>query len=181
MKNIFFIFLLAFIAGCNNAQQENSDKDSVSIDTIVQDTIQDTTTVHSDAINTENTSNEKDGLPDIAGVHNLTLQWIGWDKPGKIHFTKMATHDTYKVKGEQVDRNRGYMKIDGEIKMVSPLELEFDGVITINLTGPYDEGLECQKTGKQTFLSTQNRKYWRMQNMSSCYNNGTVDYIDIYF
>ena len=180
MKNIFVIFLIALAVGCNNAQEENSEKDSVIVDTTAQ-TVTPDTIVYSDTANRENTTQNNSSLPDISGVHDFTLQWIGWDRPGKIHFTKTDIPDTYTVKGEQVDRNTGYIKIEGEIKMISPLELSFDGVITINLTGPYDEGLECQKKGQQTFLSTKNRKYWRMQNMNSCYNNSTVDYIDIYF
>lgn len=116
-------------------------------------------------------------LPDISGTHHLTLQWISWDRPGKAVIKKTGTN-SYSISGSQ--RGNGQtLKIDGALIMITPLELEFDGNIE---TGYYGETNEsCVKKGKQTFLSTQGRKYWRLQNTASCENDGLTDYVDIYF
>lgn len=119
------------------------------------------------------TSNEKS----LAGKHSLTLQWISWDKPGTITF-KPIGKNLYKVSGSQII-GKQYLKIDGEISQVSDKELSFDGTMR-HSTIVNGNGKECVKKGPQTFLSTQNRKYWRMQEMQNCDGIGT-DYIDIYF
>lgn len=186
MKKTFcLLILIIFFVACNNNFGDDKSQDTfansqLSIDSVKN--IDSATAIDntlSDTMSEVNT--QKISLPDLSGRHNLTLQWISWDRPGKINFIRTDTPNVYIVKGEQINSKTGYMKIEGNIKTITPLELVFDGTITINLTGPYDEGIECQKTGKQIFLSTKNRKYWRMQNMKSCYNNGTTDYIDIYF
>ena len=115
------------------------------------------------------TSNEKS----LAGKHSLTLQWISWDKPGTITF-KPIGKNLYKVSGSQII-GKQYLKIDGEISQVSDKELSFDGTTIVN-----GNGKECVKKDSQKLLSTQNRKYWRMQEMQNCDGIGT-DYIDIYF
>lgn len=111
--------------------------------------------------------------PDLSGKHSLTLQWISWEKPGTIHFTKTG-ENTYKVIGRQ-EINKQYVSVKGTVTQLSHDELEFDGTI---ITKTNFDG-RCEKNGKQIFLSTKNRKYWRLQNMQNC--NGAVDYVDIYF
>lgn len=118
-----------------------------------------------------------DEFGDISGIHNLTLQWISWDKPGKAVIKRIG-RDTYSITGSQ-HGNGQTLKIDGTLKMITPLELEFEGKIE---TGYYGEATSsCVKEGKQIFLSTKGRKYWRLQNMASCENDGLTDYVDIYF
>lgn len=113
-------------------------------------------------------------LKNLAGKHALTLQWISWDKPGLIHFKKIGA-DTYEVKGQQTKGN-DFLKIEGTITQKSNTQLDFVGTIE---TFVERNGAECNRTGSQTFLVTQNRKYWRLQNMTHCF--GLTDYVDIYF
>lgn len=128
--------------------------------------------------------NEVDDLPvdpaelkDLSGKHNLTLQWISWDKPGTVYFKKIGDN-LYKVSGSQ-KKGKEYLTIDGQITQVSAKKLGFEGTIT-HSTAINGNGAECVKTGSQIFLSTQNRKYWRMQDMANC-DGVATDYIDIYF
>lgn len=119
----------------------------------------------------------------LLGRHNLTLQWIGWNVPGLAVIEK-GKDDWYSIKGRQ-ENNKGYLLIDGKIKPASGkaeapiLELEFDGLIEYK-EETVNAGQPCSKRGKQKFLSTQGRKYWRLQNMANC-DGSTTDYVDIYF
>jgi len=118
--------------------------------------------------------NEDSGLKDLSGKHPLTLQWISWDKPGIINFKKTAENE-YQVSGSQ-KRGSDYLKIEGKVIQISGKELAFEGTVETNIKS---NGGKCLRTGPQTFLATQNRKYWRMQNMVECF--GLTDYVDIYF
>lgn len=113
-------------------------------------------------------------LKDLSGKHSLSLQWISWEKPGVVNFTKTAPRE-YKISGSQ-QRGKDYLKIDGEIQQISDEELQFEGTIE---TFVENNGGKCLRTGPQLFLVTQNRKYWRLQNMTECF--GLTDYVDIYF
>jgi hypothetical protein len=114
------------------------------------------------------------------GVHNFTLQWISWDKPGKVQIHK-KNDGTYVVKGEQRDaQSKSFVTIDGTLKVVSPAELEFTGTIK-SLYENINEGNVCERTGTYHFLAKGARKYWRLQEMENCEGNNVVDYIDIYF
>ncbi|PWV47622.1 hypothetical protein [Chitinophaga sp. S165] len=112
------------------------------------------------------------------GTHNFTLQWISWDKPGKVQIRKQSK-DTYTVKGEQRDA-KSFVTIDGTLKVVSPAELLFTGTIK-SLYASINEGNVCERTGTYHFLAKGARKYWRLQEMDNCEGNNVVDYIDIYF
>ncbi len=178
----YFVASVAFFASCQNQQGESNTIDTAST-TIVADTVvaPDTVLQNDKLVSSKVMDKDTSKLPDISGMHNLTLQWISWDNPGKIKFTKTDEPNVYKISGEQKSAALGYVKVDGIAKMISPLQLEFDGTIAVNLSRNPTKETECTKVGKQTFLSTKNRKYWRLQNMQSCYNNGTIDYVDIYF
>lgn len=112
-------------------------------------------------------------LKDLSGKHSLTLHYISWEKPGIITFKKTGENN-YSVSGKQEIKNE-YVTVDGKIRQISPVELEFEGTIITNTT---NDG-KCVKTGKQIFLSTKGRKYWRLQNMENCKNY--LEYVDIYF
>ena len=120
----------------------------------------------------------------LIGRHNLTLQWIGSNVPGMAMIEKKDDRGWYPIKGRQ-ESSEGYLKIDGKLRPVFEnyedelVELEFEGIIdyrekTINDNQP------CIKSGRQMFLSTKQRKYWRLQNMLNC-DSITTDYVDIYF
>ena len=111
------------------------------------------------------------------GKHALTLQWISWDKPGSVIISKKAP-DFYTIEGSQKSKE-AYLLIEGTLKKVSETELVFDGKIT-SLVPYLNSGKPCVRQGKKLFLITQNRKYWRLQDMLNCGGDGT-DYVDIYF
>jgi hypothetical protein len=119
----------------------------------------------------------------LLGRHNLTLQWIGWNIPG-LAIIEKGKDGWYTIKGKQ-ENNRGYLIIDGKLRPVfenvedAVTELEFDGRIEYR-EDSLNAGQVCTKKGTQMFLSTQGRKYWRLQNMMNC-DGTTTDYIDIYF
>lgn len=114
------------------------------------------------------------------GAHNFTLQWISWDKPGKVQIRKKSD-STYTVKGEQRDAGSGsFVTIDGTLKVVSASELIFTGNIQ-SLYENINQGKVCDRTGTYHFLAKGARKYWRLQEMENCEGNNVVDYIDIYF
>lgn len=112
------------------------------------------------------------------GTHDLTLQWIGWDRPGKVEI-QQATQGRYSVQGSQ-RRGDDSLYIDGFITPVTPEKLLFEGTLRYRVSD-LNGGAPCDKSGRQEFLSTKGRKYWRLQNMINCEGGLTTDYVDIYF
>ena len=114
------------------------------------------------------------------GTHHLSLQWISWEELGEVEI-KYLKGNTYSIEGEQRNpTNSDYLKIKGTLEPISETELIFDGTVEHQITH-LNQGQPCVKNGKQTFKSTKNRKYWRMQDMQNCEGGGVTDYIDIYF
>lgn len=113
-----------------------------------------------------------------SGKHPITLQWISWDKPGYVELIPIA-NSWYLISGTQNNENGDYLKIAGKIRRLSVKELEFEGKIE-TLVSSINKGKPCIKEGKQTFYGKGNRKYFRLQNMTSCEGGMVVDYIDIY-
>lgn len=114
------------------------------------------------------------------GKHDLTLQWISWDRPGKVMIKKQKD-GTYTVKGEQRDAKSGdFVTIDGTLTADSPKELTFNGIIRTQYSN-VNGGKVCEKNGTYHFVSKGARKYWRLQEMDNCEGNNVVDYVDIYF
>lgn len=113
----------------------------------------------------------------FTGTHALSLQWIGWDKPGSATIIP-AENGWYTITGKQ-EKNEDYLRINGRIKPLNERELEFEGEIETLVTH-LNNGEPCLKTGKRLFKATGDRKYWRLQDMNNC-EGSTLDYIDIYF
>jgi len=112
------------------------------------------------------------------GKHPITLQWIGWNDPGEATLEPLSD-GSYQIAGRQANDQREYLNITGVIKRVSDRELEFDGTVETHVN--YNNGgRPCIKTGKQKFLRTGKRIYYRMQDMDNCEGGRVVDYIDIY-
>lgn len=112
------------------------------------------------------------------GKHSLTLQWISWDDPGSVDIKKIGDNK-YSVKGGQNGKGKDYLKIDGILEPINERELKFSGLVE-HAISHIGEGKVCKKEGNFIFKATGTRKYWRMQNMSGCYD-GVTDYVDIYF
>ncbi|MBR5687135.1 MAG: hypothetical protein IKX36_04170 [Prevotella sp.] len=115
----------------------------------------------------------------VIGKHMLSLQWISWDYYGTCNITKQPD-GTLRCKGEQLSReNDDYLRIDGEISIVDAKHLVFTGTIATKIYH-INNGQECLREGTFDFESTQNRKYWRLQQMENpC--DMCADYVDIYF
>ena len=113
----------------------------------------------------------------IIGSHSFGLQWI--DGVGKA---KITEHEgRLKIQGKY-QKSEDYIEIDGYLEYVNAKELIFDGIIKSKVSY-INSGEECIKDGTYTFKSTKNRKYWRLQEMANCEDNGngSVDYVDLYF
>jgi len=116
------------------------------------------------------------------GKHNLTLQWISWENPGKVLVYEDKLTKKIFIKGEQVgigEEKNDYLNIDGEITNRNGKIFTFDGVIKTKVSH-INNGEECIRKGVFTFESTQNRKYWRLQEMRNPCDSFT-DYVDIFF
>ena len=168
--------LILYFAGCSQAQQTSQGDTMLTAAPDGTGNSADTTLIAQPDDVAEAVAPQS--LPDISGKHAFTLQWLGWNRPGSVEITSTG-NNTYTVKGGQKIKNE-YVKIDGKLTMLSPNELEFDGTI-ITRTDINNQGKECVKKGKQIFLSTKNRKYWRLQNMDNCEGDRVLDYVDIYF
>lgn len=113
------------------------------------------------------------------GRHKLTLQWISWDEPGYVDISE-PIEGWYAIKGEQIGKTEGeYLRIDGKLKPVSETELLFRGTIESKVSAG-NNGEPCVRNGSKVFLTKDNRKYWRLQDMLNC-DKIITDYIDIYF
>jgi hypothetical protein len=113
-----------------------------------------------------------------AGVHPISLHWLGWDKPGKVTVTPGA-NGWYQISGGQQTSKLNYLRFEGKIRRISEKVLEFDGTIETRTESNY-EGKPCIKTGLQRFFGKGERTYYRLQNMDNCMGERVVDYVDIY-
>lgn len=165
-----FSFLL--VIACSDANQGVSKDQPVLIDTAKKadgSYIPGSTTPEVPAV-----------LPDSlrAGTHPISLQWIGWDRPGKATLTPDSA-GWYGISGSQLNADREYLNIDGRIRRVSDKELEFIGTVETR-TRVNNGGEPCIKKGKQRFFAKGARTYYRLQNMENCQGGNVLDYVDIY-
>lgn len=201
MKNrnlqfLMFGVFLFIMAGCNNANREKElglKEKEIELLKKELELRDKQSQIDSLSINIQKKSNAQienkteKNIPEIsegrlAGKHNLTIQWIGWDKPGEIMFNFIG-NDEYEVEGFQKgskseECSECYLKVKGKIIEINPKELQFIGKIESSIYY-IQEGEPCIKEGTFSFLSTKSRKYWRCQNMEGC--DGVTDYVDIYF
>jgi len=112
----------------------------------------------------------------LIGNSGISLQWISWDQRGDV--SADYSGDLLRLHGEQAAPDgRGRLVLDGVVTEVAATSFTFVGRIDI-LDSP-DLGRDCRRDGEMTFRITQNRKYWRLQQMEAC--DGLTDYVDIYF
>lgn len=125
----------------------------------------------------------------MLGKHMLSLQWISWKYFGSVEIKKEAD-GTYSCKGEQLavnckdaepecKANGDYVKLDGTIEVVDRNHLIFNGEIRTKVFH-INNGQEVLREGTFHFDVTNNRHFWRMQEMTNPADE-CVDYIDIYF
>lgn len=126
----------------------------------------------------------------IVGKHMLTLQWISWESYGSVDIKKEAD-GTLSCRGEQLARkctkgveqgnidNDDYVKLVGTIEIVDKDHLVFTGEIRTKVYH-INNGQEVLRSGTYNFVTKENRKYWRMQELDNPADN-CADYVDIYF
>jgi hypothetical protein len=113
------------------------------------------------------------------GKHQIILQWLDENPSGSVSISKLSDNK-YKIEGGQESRtNSDYLIINGTLTPINKNELVFDGTLIYKVEIS-NSGLPCDKSGRHIFKSTQNRKYWRMQEMTNC-DGILTDYVDIFF
>jgi hypothetical protein len=106
----------------------------------------------------------------------ITLQWISWDYRGRLAVSDRAGR--VHLSGGQRERGgAGRLELDGDLLWISADRFGFQGRIVISDTP--DAGRHCVRDGTYEFRITQNRRYWRLQDIEAC--DGLADYVDIYF
>lgn len=114
----------------------------------------------------------------LLGSHLFSLQWISWDYFGKAVVTNQKGRLV--LRGIQRSKEgKDFVRIDGIITEVDAKEFKFKGTIEIKVSHN-NNGEVCKRQGEMTFKITQNRKYWRLQEMQSPCGIET-DYVDIFF
>lgn len=112
----------------------------------------------------------------LIGNSGVTLQWIGWEQRGTLGATYQD--GVLRLIGGQADpHGKGRLEVDGVVTRIGPDYFWFTGRIAIIDTP--DSGRFCERDGEMSFRITQNRKYWRLQEMEVC--DGLTDYVDVYF
>lgn len=112
----------------------------------------------------------------LLGNSCVTLQWIGWETRGDL-VADYATDLLHLRGGQSAPEGQGKLMIEGVVTQIDAEQFTFVGRIEMNDTP--DLGRHCVRDGEMTFRITQNRKYWRLQQMEVC--DGLTDYVDIYF
>jgi len=179
-------FLIVISMGCTNSTNEINElkKQTAALQSQIdslKNPVSDTAKVKSGKISESASQNiEKENGSLKPGKHNFTLQWISWDEPGSVDI-QPSKDGWYTIEGNQKNRkNADYITISGLIKQVSETELLFKGEIK-SVIQSNNKGEPCIKTGSKIFKTTQNRKYWRLQDMINCEGGMLTDYVDIYF
>lgn len=176
----YLIILLVIASSCNQQTAKNDTEEKLAQLTKQNDSLkQELENKRAEPIKepeeAEKTPNKR---IDKEGTHPISLQWIGWDKPGSATISPMED-GWYSINGSQQNKNGDYLKIEGQIRRLSAKELQFDGIIETKVS--YNNGGEvCIKKGKQSFYAKGDRKYFRLQNMENCAGGRLVDYVDIY-
>lgn len=108
----------------------------------------------------------------LIGNSGISLQWISWNKRGEVGVDYRT--DLLRLHGSQLAEapNRGTLTLDGAVTEISADSFTFVGRIDIRDTP--DAGRDCHREGEMVFAITQNRKYWRLQQMEVCDGSPTM-------
>jgi hypothetical protein len=117
---------------------------------------------------------DPDALARLRRNSGITLQWIGWERRGRLTVTERGGR--VHLSGSQAG-NGGRLTIDGDVSGIGRDSFTFRGRIVIADTP--DPGRNCVRDGIFEFRVTGQRRYWRLQQMEEC--DGLTDYVDIYF
>lgn len=106
----------------------------------------------------------------------VTLQWISFESEARGHVRVSNANGVVHLTGAQRNGDAS-VEIDGDVLRIERDRFFFRGRIDIRNTP--DPGRTCAREGEFEFRVTQNRRYWRLQQMEAC--DGLTDYVDIYF
>jgi hypothetical protein len=124
--------------------------------------------------------NDKPAAQKLLGTHNLTLQWLIFEKgqkPGAV--TISNDNGTYRLKGEQRGKGTDFITIDGQVVAVNALNFVFRGKIVTRVSY-IAGGKECLRDGTYTFRISGARQFWRIKEQDNpC--EAVADYVDIFF
>lgn len=165
--SILFIFMVSVLS-CS--KKSDSTIETKSDSTKIIESINIARTKINDSIKIRN---EQNIFRDLSGSHKFTHNGI--ENTGSVNFTKIG-RDLYKISGG-AKSVKNYVKIEGEIKMVSEEFLNFDGEI-IQSIQENNNGKIDVRNRKTSFAKKGKDKFWRLQNMRN--SSGFIDYIDIY-
>jgi hypothetical protein len=114
----------------------------------------------------------------LVGKHKLNLQWIGYDNWAEFGNLKVTDRQGMMfVRGNQ-SKGEDYLQIDGKIVSIEDKQFTFQGKIVTQVSH-INKGEACERDGEMVFKITENRKYWRLQQMQSPCDT-TTDYVDIF-
>ena len=117
------------------------------------------------------------------GSHDIEIywaEWMSWDKPGKATITA-AGNGKYSISGKQTGRdNKGYMTINGTLKIISASILEFNGTI-VSQEAIINGGKICKREGKIRFTANSKQKKWIMNKVQNWGGQSVDEYITINF
>ncbi len=169
MKKFYLLLLPILLFSCNKLGKTSDQiiKDNLK----VIDSINVSRIKHNDSIKILNL---KSHFRDLSGSHQLKHSSIG--NTGNVQLKNIG-RDLYEISGG-AKSGKNYIKIEGELKMVSEEFMNFKGKITQSIQENNNGKIDV-RTKKTTFAKKGNAKYWRLQNMMN--QSGFVDYIDIYF
>lgn len=167
MKNLLIAaVIIALFTSCSKKETQSTSDQTDSIKII--DSINTARTKLNDSIKNKN------NFKDFSGTQKFTHNLI--KTPGSINFKKTGK-DSYDVSGS-IKSGKNFVDIKGTAVVVSPKHMNFTGEITQSIT-ENDNGKPYTRKGTKTFLSKDNGKTWRLQDMVN--GSGFVDYIDIHF
>ena len=118
-------------------------------------------------------------IKNIEGTHMCSLQWISWKKFGSVTLKRNSDGILRCAGGQKSTTTDDYLKLDGDITVVNPLHLKFNGKIT-TCVSYINNGKPVVREGEFNFTVAGQRRYWRMREMNNP-KDGCCDYVDIYF
>ena len=118
-------------------------------------------------------------IKNIEGTHMCSLQWISWKKFGNVTLKRNSDGTLRCNGGQKSTTTDDYLKLDGDITVVNPLHLKFNGKIT-TCVSYINNGKPVVREGEFNFTVAGQRRYWRMREMNNP-KDGCCDYVDIYF
>jgi PDZ domain-containing secreted protein len=114
----------------------------------------------------------------LIGKHKLNLQWIGSENWAEFGNLKVTDRQGIMVMRGNQTKGADYLQIDGKIISIEDKQFTFKGKIVTQVSH-INKGEACEREGEMVFKITENRKYWRLQQMQNPCDTVT-DYVDIF-